>query len=157
MDQLTLLFHVGSSSSPSSFSYTPTTFFLTFLSIPTFCFFNFLLLYLSIFFPSFSFLLLHIHIFFFSISPVLHISGFTFLHCLPQSNTEPSHFPSPSHLPHIASNLLAGTTLLRTNHCPHISLYKPHNKVRPTFDFTLEGRTDRLSRNFGRGLPPYTV
>ena len=50
----------------------------------------------------------------------------------------------------------AGTTLLRTYHRLHFSLYnKPRTRAAGLFFllFTLEDGTDRLSRNVGKRLP----
>ena len=88
------------------FSYTPSDFFLPFLSIPVFCF-VFIFPYFNYphFFPFISYM-------FFLYLPVLHMVVVSLSWTvLPQSNMELPHFTPPSHLPHTASNLLAGSML----------------------------------------------
>jgi hypothetical protein len=65
------------------------------------------------------------------------------------------HYHGPNPPPHFPTTLLAGTTLLRTFHRPHFSLYK-HRIGTAGFLFgflKLEAGTDRLSRNVGKKLP----
>lgn len=59
----------------------------------------------------------------------------------------------PPSLP-LASNLLAGTTLLRTYHCPHSSLHKPCTRVTSFLSgfLTLADMNNRLSQNIGKKL-----
>ena len=85
LDLLTLLFPIGSSSSPPSFSYTPSTFFLTFLSIPIFCFFYFFVFYLSIFIYFLFFPIISHTYTFFNIS--LPCMGITTIHCVRSQNS----------------------------------------------------------------------
>jgi len=51
------------------------------------------------------------------------------------------------------------TTLLRTYHSPHSSLYKPHTKVTNFLlgVLTLEDVNDKLSQNFSKELPLYAT
>jgi len=108
MSFILILLDVCLKPSHPSFSYNPSNFFF-FLSF-LFLFFV-LFLFSPILFVHISFLLFHIHMFFLYL-PVLHVVVASLSWTvLPRSNKKPPHFTPPSHLPHTASSLLAGTTL----------------------------------------------
>jgi hypothetical protein len=73
-----------------------------------------------------------------------------------QSYTDYRTHPTSQPLP---PTLMADTTLLRTYHCPHSSLYKLCSSTAIClFRFlTLEDGTNRLSENDGKKLPLYAV
>lgn len=101
-----------------------------------------------------SFLLFHILMFFLYLLVLHMVVASLSWTVLLRSNTEPPHFIPPSHLPLLLQTPWLAPPQLTTNRCPHLSLYKPHINVCPTFDLTLADGTDRLSQDFGRGLPP---
>jgi hypothetical protein len=80
------------------------------------------------------------------------VTTFSFRNAFPHSSTV--DYISPSPLP-MASTLLAGTTLLKTYHRPHYSLYKSRATAPGSLFgiLTLEDWATMLCRNVGNKLP----